>query len=814
VTFLAPMVGLAAAAICVPLLLALYFLKLRRRPVRVSSTFLWQQAVRDLQANVPFRWLRFNWLLLLQLLILACLIVAAARPVIPATGPASGRTVLIIDTSASMSALDGDRAYRPRALASGTEAGGPATAPITRLDEARARAERMIDALSGDQQMMIVRFAGEATILSPMTDDRQVLREALERVTPTDQPGDPLRAIRLVRAVLDRPQDESFEGGRALVLLASDGGIPEYDQTPSHAREIASALAGVNLALVRCGPSPGLGAGVSARPGAGGVANAGIVSISARRDFEDPATVRVFARVINSAEARVNTQLVLSLGGRVLERRAIEVPAAGVGAAGAGAGAANSAGGPNAGAASGGRARAGGPAAEVGADGGAQPGELNVTFTITEPLGGLILLRLADADILAADDVAGVVVAPLASPRVLMVSPKGSADADGAILSAIDVSRPASLEVIDEAAYRVRLAAANAGARGGVAGGANAGVGGSGNAGGLGLGGGIAGAFDGIDAVILDRVSSEPAPPVASIHFASAVVSRTPPRRGDEAPVRIGAEAIAMVPTSPDAEPELQRVLSWDRDHPLMRYASLETIFVSPPWRLTVPSEQELARGNLAVTELATSAMGPLVMLVRDSSPGMAGGGRPVDRIAIAFPLARSNWGPHFSFPIFLSNAIDLFARRAEARVGRWYGTSQVLTFTPALGAPEISLSSDKGVVARAPIAIGPGGAGGAGGDNAARSLGVIDRVGIYRVSGAEKSETGGQEVVAVNLANVQESMARTFDEVRLSIDAPITGQARIDAPPAGREIWHWFIAGAMALLLIEWLLYAWLMHR
>ncbi|MBX9738258.1 MAG: hypothetical protein K2X32_15165, partial [Phycisphaerales bacterium] len=410
-------------------------------------------------------------------------------------------------------------------------------------------------------------------------------------------------------------------------------------------------------------------------------------------------------------------------------------------------------------------------------------------------------------DILAADDVAGVVVAPLASPRVLMVSPKGSADADGAILSAIDVSRPASLEVIDEAAYRARLASASAGARGGVAGGANAG-------GGSGTISGIAGAFDGIDAVILDRVSSEPAPPVASIHFASAVVSRTPPRRGDEAPVRIVAEAIAMVPTSPDAEPELQRVLSWDRDHPMMRYASLETIFVSPPWRLTVPSEQELARGNLAVTELATSAKGPLVALVRDSSPGMA---RPVDRIAIAFPLARSNWGPHFSFPIFLSNAIDLFARRAEARVGRWYGTSQVLTFTPALGAPEISLSSDKGVVARAPIAIGPGGAGGAGGaggDNAARSLGVIDRVGIYRVSGAEKSESGGQEVVAVNLANVQESMARTFDEVRLSIDAPITGQARIDAPPAGREIWHWFIAGAMVLLLIEWLLYAWLMHR
>ncbi len=782
-TFLAPMVGIAAAAICVPLLLALYFLKLRRRPVRVSSTFLWQQAVRDLQANVPFRWLRFNWLLLLQLLILLCLIVAAARPVIPATGPGAARTVLIIDTSASMSALDGDRALRPSVLTSRgpTPAGAEETpvsptAPISRLDEARARAERMIEALSGDQQLMIVRFAGEATILSPMTDDRQVLREALERVRPTDQPGDPLAAIRLVRAVLDRPQDESFEGVRPVVLLLSDGGMPEYDQTPAHAREVSRALAGINLAIVRCGPSPG--------PAPGSVLNAGIVSISARRDFDDPTTVRVFARVINSSSQALSTQLVLSVSGRTIERRAIEIPGASIVSAITPTG--------NVGGASGpvpGTPMRPGSAAAPAPGGALQPGELNVTFTINEPLGGVVLLRLNDSDVLAADDVAGVVISPLASPRVVLVSPGGSKDADPALLSAIDVSRPASLEVIDAQTYAARLNTL-------MNGGATAGAGAS----------AAASPFADVDTLILDRVTSDPAPPVASIHFGAPVISRTNPGRGEDARVRVDARPVPVAAGASNTEPEIQTVLAWSREHPLMRYVSLETIFVSPAWTLVVPEANALTRGNLSVTTLASSSAGPLIALVRETSPGLP---RPVDRIAVAFPLARSNWGPHFSFPVFLSGAIDLFARRAEARVGRWHTTTEALTFEPAPGATELTLASSEGVIARAAIAAMVGGVR----DVAPRSLGVVDRVGIYRVSGAERAATGEQDAIAVNLASVPESMARTFDEVRLSIDAPITAQARVDGPPAGREIWHWFIAGAIVLLLIEWLLYAWLMR-
>jgi len=70
--WLTPLTAVYAAAVSVPLLLLLYFLKLKRREQIVSSTLLWKRAVQDLQVNVPFQRIRHNILLLLQLLMFCC----------------------------------------------------------------------------------------------------------------------------------------------------------------------------------------------------------------------------------------------------------------------------------------------------------------------------------------------------------------------------------------------------------------------------------------------------------------------------------------------------------------------------------------------------------------------------------------------------------------------------------------------------------------------------------------------------------------------------------------------------------------------
>src|SRR2546421_7402500 len=128
-TFLNAWAAAAAGAVVVPSLLILYFLKLRRREMAVSSTLLWKKAVQDLQVNAPFQKLRRNLLLFLQLLLLLLLCLAFSRPVTNYTPGAGKSTVILIDRSASMSAFDPDLKGK------------------TRLDEAKRRAKELVDTM-------------------------------------------------------------------------------------------------------------------------------------------------------------------------------------------------------------------------------------------------------------------------------------------------------------------------------------------------------------------------------------------------------------------------------------------------------------------------------------------------------------------------------------------------------------------------------------------------------------------------------------------------------------------------------------------
>src|SRR5947209_11872204 len=84
------------------LIVLLYFLKLKRKPLQVPSTFLWRKSIEDLHVNSLFQWLRENVLLLLQILTVLFLIYGVLSFQVHGRENESRHYILIIDNSASM----------------------------------------------------------------------------------------------------------------------------------------------------------------------------------------------------------------------------------------------------------------------------------------------------------------------------------------------------------------------------------------------------------------------------------------------------------------------------------------------------------------------------------------------------------------------------------------------------------------------------------------------------------------------------------------------------------------------------------------
>ena len=297
-TFLSPFAGLLGAAIAVPLLLALYFLKLRRQMLRISSTLLWSKSTEDLQVNVPFQRLRSSLLLFLQLLLLAALLMALAQPVLQSEAPPSSRVILLIDNSASMSAIDANE--------------------FTRLEAAKAAAEKIIDRLGkGGQtsQMMIVTFAASARVVSSFESDRRLLRDAIDLIKPTDEQANLEAALDLAGAFASREDNSSDQP--PTVILISDGGVAPPSKSTSF------NLKAGELRFVHVGPQRD-------QP----VRNVGIVSFSARRDYKDPSNVLVFARLANASTEPIETIVTLRVDGTSEQVERLEIPAASDGSIG------------------------------------------------------------------------------------------------------------------------------------------------------------------------------------------------------------------------------------------------------------------------------------------------------------------------------------------------------------------------------------------------------------------------------------------------------------------------------------------------
>ena len=253
-----------------------YFLKLKRPRLDVPCLVLWKQVLQDSRVNSPFQKFKRNILLWLQLLLLILLVLAAMQPYWHGDASRADRLPVLIDCSASMGALD--------------QAGG-----VSRLEVAKERVREMIDGLAGDRELCLIAVGRTGRKLTGFTDNRRILRDALEKIEVRDVVSNLEDALRIAQALSRR---EPFDR----VLLLSDGNFPARADL-----ELAFELDFQQL------------------PAAG--PNLGITTLSASRAGSEQGQWVVFTTVNASSEQPRSGTLELLVDGEVVEARDITLSA-------------------------------------------------------------------------------------------------------------------------------------------------------------------------------------------------------------------------------------------------------------------------------------------------------------------------------------------------------------------------------------------------------------------------------------------------------------------------------------------------------
>ena len=271
-----------------PAIIALYFLKLKRQPLQVPSTYLWHKSIDDLRVNSIWQRLRQSLLLFLQLLLWGLLALVLLRPSWQGSRFARDRLVFLVDNSASMGATD--------------------VFP-TRLDEAKRRVRELIDEMRSGDVAMIVSFADNARVEQMFTDNRGELRRRLETISATDRPTSITEALR-VASVLANPQQEGSDG-------AATSGLPTqlFVFSDGNFADDRGVLAG------HLEPAPPIWIGTSQ------AANVGILAFNTARSEANNESLQAFGRIANDGPQEVSLDVELHLNGTLADAQHLKIAA-------------------------------------------------------------------------------------------------------------------------------------------------------------------------------------------------------------------------------------------------------------------------------------------------------------------------------------------------------------------------------------------------------------------------------------------------------------------------------------------------------
>lgn len=256
-------------------LLIFYFLKLKRPRLEIASLALWRQVISDQRVNSPFQKFKRNLLLLLQIMILVLLALAAMQPFIRGDAASSEYLPIMIDTSASMAAVDEETGE-------------------SRLDLAKAEVREIIENMLPGQQITLISVGATVRRATEFTDNKPLLLSALDGIEASDVPSRFEDGLQVAQALT-----RTFEIDK--VRLYSDGNLPTRP-TPT-GQQVAAVDFDLSYQLE-----------FFQLPPAG--RNMGITALNARRKSVDE--WQIFVRVDASDATSTSGQVEILLNGQPL----------------------------------------------------------------------------------------------------------------------------------------------------------------------------------------------------------------------------------------------------------------------------------------------------------------------------------------------------------------------------------------------------------------------------------------------------------------------------------------------------------------
>lgn len=277
-------------AVLIPLLLLLWFLKIRRQSMTVGSTLLWKKALEDERVRSPFQRLIRNLLMLCQLLALVFLILALLRPESGSLADSSRLNVFLVDRSASMNTVEEDGRNR--------------------FEHAREKLLEKLEDIEGERGVLI-SFGASAEALTPVTTDLSLLDRAANRLSVGVGETGFVEALELglsfvrqdevIPAVPAGSEDSGAEllsnQADARIIVITDGAVPEWNGDDIEVPVIHEIV------------------GESS-------SNVGITAFAARREFSEDGDLKVLLEVRNTGDEALAGSLELIGDGELLEEAA------------------------------------------------------------------------------------------------------------------------------------------------------------------------------------------------------------------------------------------------------------------------------------------------------------------------------------------------------------------------------------------------------------------------------------------------------------------------------------------------------------